>query len=78
MQYLEPRILKLESDMSDIKVSLAKIEGRLEKIDDKLNNCLTKGQLAVYALLCVLGILGAGWWIVQQYLSPILTSLNTQ
>jgi hypothetical protein len=69
---MDTRIINLERDMSDVKVSLGKVETRLGHIE---SNMVTKGQLAVYAVTALLGVLGGGWWIVQTYLSPILSSL---
>lgn len=69
---MDGRIRALESGMTDVKVSLGKIETRLDHIE---RNMITKGQLAVYALVGAIAVLAGGWWIVQQYLSPILKSL---
>lgn len=69
---MDGRIQALENGMTDVKVALGKIETRLDHIE---RNMVTKGQLSLYALLAVLAVLGGGWWIVQQYLSPILQAL---
>lgn len=69
---VDTRIINLERDMTDVKVSLGKVETRLEHIQASM---MTKGQMAVYAFLSLLAVLGGGWWIVQQYLAPILAAL---
>lgn len=70
---MDDRLRDLERDMTDMKVAVGKIETRLQGIEQ---NMLTKGQMAIYALLAGIGVFGAGWWIVQQYLSPILTGIS--
>lgn len=59
--------------MTDVKVAIGKVETRLENIE---RNMVTKGQLAVYALLGLMAMVGAGWWVVQQYLAPILSEIG--
>lgn len=71
---METRIINLERDMTDVKVALGKVETRLEQIEKTM---LTKGQMAIYALTGAMIVLGGGWWIVQQYLAPILARLPT-
>ncbi len=70
---LNTRIINLERDMTDVKVAIGKVETRLENIE---RNMVTKGQLAVYALLGLMAMVGAGWWVVQQYLAPILAAIG--
>lgn len=70
---LDTRIINLERDMTDVKVSVGKVETRLETIQSTM---VTKGQLAVYALLGLIAVGGGGWWIVQQYLAPILAAIG--
>ncbi|HBO1957499.1 hypothetical protein [Pseudomonas aeruginosa] len=70
---LNTRIINLERDMTDVKVAIGKVETRLENIE---RNMVTKGQLAVYALLGLMAMVGAGWWVVQQYLAPILVAIG--
>lgn len=67
------RIINLERDMTDIKVSIARVETRLAHIE---TNMVTKGQMAVWALIAIITVgssfLGGLAWLVQQYLAPIL------
>ncbi|EJY6040560.1 TPA: hypothetical protein NI581_005469 [Pseudomonas aeruginosa] len=70
---VDTRIINLERDMTDVKVAIGKVETRLENIE---RNMVTKGQLAVYALLGLMTMVGAGWWVVQQYLAPILAAIG--
>lgn len=69
---MDGRIRDLERDVVDIKVALGKVEVRLETIE---NTMLTKGQMAVYMLMAAIAVFGGGWWVVQQYLAPILAAL---
>ncbi len=69
---METRTINLERDMTDVKVAMGKVETRLEQIEKTM---LTKGQMAIYALAGAMIVLGGGWWIVQQYLAPILARL---
>lgn len=68
----DTRIINLEHDMTDVKVALGKVETRLSHIEQTM---LTKGQTAVYALLAGIAVFGAGWWVVQQYLAPLVAAL---
>lgn len=70
---MDTRIINLERDMTDVKVAIGKVETRLEGIQSTM---ITKGQLAVYALLGLMAMGGGGWWIVQQYLAPILAAIG--
>lgn len=69
---MQTRITNLERDMTDVKVALGKVETRLETIEKTM---LTKGQTAVYALIAGIAVFGAGWWIVQQYLAPLVANI---
>lgn len=70
--------------------AVARLEGKLdaaaERLDGKYdvlverlngieNRMLTKGEAAIYTMATLLAVLGAGWWVVQQYLAPILAAL---
>ncbi|HCF6594065.1 TPA: hypothetical protein NII76_006072 [Pseudomonas aeruginosa] len=74
---VDTRIINLERDMTDVKVALGKVETRLEGIEARM---VTKGQMAIWALssLLVVGgsFLAAVWWVVQQYLAPILAAIG--
>lgn len=69
---MNTRITNLERDMTDVKVSLGKVETRLGHIDE---NMLTKGRAAVLALSAGIAVFAGGWWIVQQYLAPLVANL---
>ncbi|MEO8641884.1 hypothetical protein [Pseudomonas sp.] len=69
---MNTRITNLERDMTEVKVSLGKIETRLGYIE---TNMLTKGYAAILALVVGLGVFGGGWWIVQQYLAPLVAHI---
>ncbi|WP_010226240.1 hypothetical protein [Pseudomonas donghuensis] len=69
---VDTRIINLERDVTDAKIALAKVETRLENIEKTM---LTKGQTAVYALIAGIAVFGAGWWVVQQYLAPLVANI---
>ncbi len=69
---LKGDVKTISSDLTQLKLGAVSQDARLAAIE---KNMVTKGQLAVYALLTLLAILGGGWWIVQQYLAPILKAL---
>lgn len=69
---VDTRIINLERDLTDVKVSLGKVETRLENIEKTM---LTKGQTAIYTLLAGIAVFSGGWWIVQQYLAPLIAAL---
>lgn len=70
MSSLESRVERLENDVTDIKLTLARMEG-------KLDNCVT--WKAAFAGLVVLltGLAGIAWWVVQQILSPLLQAVGS-
>lgn len=70
---VDARIINLERDMTDVKVAMGKVETRLENIEKTM---LTKGQTATYALMAGAAVFAAGWWVVQQYLAPLLAALT--
>ncbi|WP_110599777.1 hypothetical protein [Salinicola lusitanus] len=79
MSDIERRVGNLESDVSEIKVTLARIESRFDVIDAKLDTFVTWKSAFIGLTVITLGLLGvigtvvgAAWWMVQQYLAPIL------
>lgn len=72
LERLESQFDHLSNSVTEIKVTLGKIDTRLEGIE---KNVVTKGQAATWALIAGIAIFGAGWWIVQQYLAPIVAKL---
>ena len=72
---MERRVERLESITDDLRMGMVRVESRLDNIE---KNMLTRAQAAIAALVAVLAVLGGGWWIVQQYLSPILQGVGGQ
>ena len=70
MSELTRRVENLEKDVGDVKITLARIES-------KLDNCVT--WKAAFAGLVVLltGLGGIAWWAVQQILTPILQAAGS-
>ena len=79
VEYMRRDISELRSDVKSIAADIVTLKLSSSGADAKLDNIdkhmVTKGQLSVYALLTILPVLGGGWWIVQQYLAPILKAL---
>lgn len=69
---LRSDVKTISSDIVALKLSNSSIDSKVASVDKHM---VTKGQLAMYALLTTLSILGGGWWIVQQYLAPIFKAL---
>ena len=71
---MSDRIINLESQVSQLRVDMAEVKTKVTHIESSM---LTKGQAATSALIAVLSILAGGWWVVQQYLAPILQATGT-
>lgn len=86
MNDLTARVEHVEREVGDIKVTLARMEGRFDAIDAKFEALDQRfdGMVtwkAAFAGLAVLSIgllgvigtvIGAAWWMAQQYLAPLL------
>ncbi len=83
---LESDVEYIKRDVSEIAHCIKVIQGDvnvmktqsavlLERTETIKSNMVTKGQLAMYASAALLAMLGGAWWIVQQYLAPILVEL---
>jgi hypothetical protein len=71
---MERRIERLEGITDDLRMGMVRVDSRLENIE---KNMLTRAQAAIAALVAVLAVLGGAWWMVQQYLSPILQGVGS-
>lgn len=63
------RLTNLESHVSQLRVDVAEVRTKVSHIEE---NMLTKGKAAIYAMGAVLSLFAGGWWVVQQYLAPLL------
>lgn len=68
------RLTNLESQVSQLRVDMAEVRTKVAHIEKSM---LTKGMAAMCALGVVMTILGGGWWVVQQYLSPLLKAAGS-
>lgn len=71
---MDPRVDRLERvvdrndrDITAIKVSIGKIETRLDDV-------ATKTWVMGGAIAVLVTMVGGFWWIAQQYLAPILAA----
>jgi hypothetical protein len=62
---MEARIAKLEDHVGTIREDVATIKERLKHV-------ATKAWILGGVIAVLLAILGAMWWMAQQYLGPIL------
>ena len=64
------------SSTEQLEPRLREVEKGLVRVEAKLDNVPTKTQLLTLSLKVAAGtllaIVGGAWWIVQQYLAPIL------
>ncbi len=56
------------ADITDVKVSIGKIE-------TQMGHVATKTWVLIGVVAVMASIIGAAWWMVQQYLGPILAHL---
>lgn len=59
----------LARDVSDIKITLARMEG-------KLDNCVTWKSAFAGLLVLLTGLAGIAWWFTQQLLEPLIKAIG--
>jgi hypothetical protein len=73
---VENRLCGVEGRLGGVEGRLSGVEGRLGVVEERLSHTATKTWVlgcAVALLLATLsGTLGGVWWIVQQYIGPLL------
>jgi hypothetical protein len=73
---VENRLCGVEGRLSGVETRLSGVEGRLGIVEERLTHTATKTWVlgcAVALLLATLsGTLGGVWWILQQYIGPLL------
>jgi hypothetical protein len=73
---LEQRVVKLESDVSAVKVQLGRLELKVDHLDEKLDDCLTKEWLwkSLFGtfVATVVTVLAGGWWMFERYAIPAI------
>ncbi|WP_435632949.1 hypothetical protein [Carnimonas bestiolae] len=76
MNNLEQRVFKMEDTLGDARDRLKEVEIDVKHIK---TNMVTKGQVAGWALVGLLSLLGSVvgglWWVIQQYLAPMLHAM---
>ncbi|WP_178084350.1 hypothetical protein [Pseudomonas sp. F(2018)] len=84
---LESDVEYIKRDVGEIAHSIKVIQGDvgvlktqsavlIERTDTIKSDMVTKAQLAMYAAGTLVAIVAGTWWIVQQYLAPILVGLS--
>lgn len=64
-----------QGDVNVLKTQSAVLLERTANIEKGMAGLVTKGQLAFYAATALIAIMGGAWWVVQQYLAPILAGM---
>jgi hypothetical protein len=76
MNAIDCRFDAVENRLCGVEGRLGGVEGRLGVVEERLSHTATKTWVlgcAVALLLATLsGTLGGVWWIVQQYIGPLL------
>jgi hypothetical protein len=76
MNAIDCRFDAVENRLCGVEGRLGGVEGRLSVVEERLSHTATKTWVlgcAVALLLATLsGTLGGVWWIVQQYIGPLL------
>ena len=70
---LRSDVKAMAADVVALKVASSSAGTKLDHIDKHM---VTKGQLSLYAFLTLLPVIGGGWWVVQQYLAPLLKAMS--
>lgn len=79
VEYIKRDIGELKASVNTLSEGVGTLNTQmatlLERTESIKQSMVTKAQLAIYAVATLITIVGAGWWLVQQYLSPILMRL---
>jgi len=70
---MQARIARLEDQVTGLRIDAARVE---TKVDGLGQHMATKAWVLTGALAVLVAIVGAAWWMVQQYLAPILQHLG--
>lgn len=52
------------------------LAGRVAVLEERMSHTATKAWVLGGAVAVLVGVLGGFWWIVQQYLSPLLRAAS--
>ncbi|HXP00576.1 MAG TPA: hypothetical protein VN813_08730 [Luteibacter sp.] len=78
------RHLATRTEVGEIGARVAVIEDRMERLatkaalavfEERMSHTATKTWVLGGVITILAGLLGAVWWIVQQYLAPLLRAL---
>lgn len=64
---LETQMDRLQSEVTDLRIGVA-------RIDERLGHMPTSAAMLTYFGVALVAILAGAWWVVQQYLAPILAA----
>ncbi|WP_107909778.1 hypothetical protein [Luteibacter sp. OK325] len=78
---VEIRLGAVEDRLAGVEGRLGVVEGRLAVVEERLGHTATKawvlGCAAALLIGMLTGTLGGFWWIVQQYIGPLLRASAT-
>lgn len=64
---LERVVERIDGDLTNIKVSIGRIEAQMEHVS-------TKAWVLGGAIAVMVALAGGFWWMAQQYLAPMLAA----
>lgn len=71
---MDPRVDRIERVVDRIDGDLTAIKVSIGKIETRLDNVATKTWVMGGAIAVLVTLIGGFWWIAQQYLAPILAA----
>jgi len=72
MGQLEGRMDRIAVRMAGVEMSVMDLSGRVSVLEERISHTATKTWVLGGVVATLLAMVGAFWWIVQQYLAPLL------
>lgn len=71
-EYIQRDVGELRDSVSSMKSDISSMKERLATIEEKLGHMPTKLGMWTAVALVLISVGGGVWWMVQQYLGPLL------